>query len=51
MQAVSSYWTNIAKTGDPNGERLAVWPEFASAGANTMYLGLASRVGATPDLR
>lgn len=50
-QTVSSYWTNFAKGGDPNGERLAVWPAFVGDGANTMYLGLTSEVGTAPDLR
>ncbi len=28
--AIEEYWTNFAKTGNPNGASLAVWPKFDS---------------------
>ena len=35
---MSSYWTNFAKTGNPNGEGLAEWPEFRAEAASIMHL-------------
>ena len=33
---VQDYWTNFAKTGDPNGENLPDWPTSSDAAPQTM---------------
>jgi para-nitrobenzyl esterase len=43
---IMSYWTNFARTGDPNGAGLPVWPRFDKDGA---VLHLDSEVTAAPD--
>ena len=37
--AMSSYWVNFAKTGDPNGEGLPVWPAFNENNPEIIELG------------
>lgn len=34
-----AYWTNFAKSGDPNGEGLPAWPGFGTARDRVMVLG------------
>jgi para-nitrobenzyl esterase len=38
--AMQEYWTNFAKTGDPNGGRLPKWPKFTAS--RRAYLEFAS---------
>ncbi len=44
--AMSTYWANFVKTGDPNGKGLAHWAPVSSAKRETMELG--DRFGAIP---
>lgn len=44
---VSSYWTNFAKTGDPNGPGLPQWPRYTFEQWQVMHLGPDAHAG--PD--
>jgi para-nitrobenzyl esterase len=37
-EMMAKYWTNFAKTGDPNGEGLPVWPVYRDGKTTVMYL-------------
>jgi para-nitrobenzyl esterase len=46
---VETYWTNFARTGNPNGEGAPEWPQYnASDGWQLMHLNVDSKAG--PDL-
>ena len=45
---ISSYWTNFAKTGDPNGGDLPKWPAYSKADYSVMHLGLGGPAIAKP---
>jgi len=46
---IQQYWTNFAKSGDPNGAALPRWPMFDHERAMVMDLGPESRVAAITD--
>ena len=48
-ELMSSYWTNFAKTGDPNGPGLPVWPAFTAADERVMYFDGVSEARPLPN--
>jgi para-nitrobenzyl esterase len=36
---MQSYWTNFARSANPNGAGLPQWPQYAGAGSQTMRIG------------
>ena len=45
---MARYWTNFAKTGDPNGPDLPAWPRFTEAHPEVMDLKTNPAAGALP---
>lgn len=48
-EAMADYWTNFAKTGDPNGNGLPVWPAFSDANPIVMHFSQTPHPGPVPD--
>jgi para-nitrobenzyl esterase len=47
---ISSYWVNFAKSGDPNGPGLPVWPAFAENDQKVMVFDAAPSARPLPNL-
>jgi para-nitrobenzyl esterase len=47
--AMSTYWVNFAKRGDPNGEGLPEWPAFSDANPTVMYFSQTPHTGPVPS--
>ncbi len=47
--AMSSYWVNFAKTGDPNGVGLPLWEPYSRENGKIMIFGKQAAAGMLPD--
>jgi len=48
-KTMSNYWVNFARTGDPNGEDLALWPAYNKETSLVMLLAEKSEAVPLPD--
>ena len=48
-RAMTQYWVNFARTGDPNGDGLATWPRYEAAADEWLEFG--SDIKATREVR
>jgi para-nitrobenzyl esterase len=47
--ALSTYWVNFAKHGDPNGKGLPTWPVFSDSNPQVMYFNQTPHTGPVPS--
>lgn len=48
-ETVSTYWTNFAKHGNPNGPGVPAWPEFTERERQVMHFHNEATVGGVPS--
>lgn len=48
-QRLMDYWTNFAKTGNPNGGRLTRWPRFELPNPKVMFFGRTDAIEPIPN--
>ena len=49
-ETMAAYWTNFAKTGNPNGASLPQWPAFKPGEPTVLYLNGQPHTGPVPNL-
>lgn len=49
-KTMMSYWTNFARSGNPNGAGLPYWPELGTNGMNVLRLDSAPAAESNPDV-
>jgi para-nitrobenzyl esterase len=49
-ELVSNYWVNFARSGDPNGPGLPIWPKFTEQNQQVMFLDPAPSARPVPNL-
>jgi para-nitrobenzyl esterase len=47
--AMSTYWVNFAKRGDPNGQGVPAWPAFSDRQPQVMYFSQTPHIGPLPS--
>jgi para-nitrobenzyl esterase len=48
-ETMGSYWTNFARTGDPNAPGLPLWPAFTAGQERALLINSGMRTGSLPD--
>ncbi len=48
-ETVATYWTNFAKTGNPNGSGQPTWPPFTEKAQTMLWFHNGAKVGAVPS--